>query len=171
MPWRGSDGSVGGGSYESWVERSIREAQERGEFDDLPLAGKPLPEGSSDPDWWVRSVIKREQLDITPALPPQFALRKEADNMPDRVKSLRTEQAVRDEVEVFNEKVRAFWRQPQDGPMVVVRTLDVEELVGIWRDYQAAKKQAKPSVSGQQAVDGEDAKRSFFKRLFGSRSR
>jgi hypothetical protein len=30
-------------SWESLSERLIREAQERGEFDDLPLHGKPLP--------------------------------------------------------------------------------------------------------------------------------
>ena len=28
--------------HESWVEKQIREAQERGEFDNLPGAGKPL---------------------------------------------------------------------------------------------------------------------------------
>jgi hypothetical protein len=29
--------------YEDWIERQIREAQERGAFDDLPGAGKPIP--------------------------------------------------------------------------------------------------------------------------------
>jgi hypothetical protein len=28
---------------EDWIERQIREAQERGAFDDLPGAGKPIP--------------------------------------------------------------------------------------------------------------------------------
>ena len=35
----------------------IREVQgERGEFDNLPGAGKPLPglDGTDDPDWWVK---------------------------------------------------------------------------------------------------------------------
>ena len=45
--------------YESLVERRIREAQERGEFDDLPASGKPLEglRGSDDPDWWVRERV------------------------------------------------------------------------------------------------------------------
>ena len=30
--------------FESLVEQRIREAQERGEFDDLPGAGKPIPD-------------------------------------------------------------------------------------------------------------------------------
>ena len=33
--------------YESWIDRQIREAIERGAFDDLPSAGKPL---RLDPD-------------------------------------------------------------------------------------------------------------------------
>jgi hypothetical protein len=32
-----------GATHESLVERVIREARERGEFDDLPLHGKPIP--------------------------------------------------------------------------------------------------------------------------------
>lgn len=28
--------------WESWIDQAIREAQERGEFDDLPGRGKPL---------------------------------------------------------------------------------------------------------------------------------
>jgi hypothetical protein len=31
--------------FESLLDRQIRAAQERGEFDDLPGAGKPLPSG------------------------------------------------------------------------------------------------------------------------------
>jgi len=42
--------------YESWVDKQIREAQERGDFDDLPGAGKPLPHlgDPDDADWWVK---------------------------------------------------------------------------------------------------------------------
>ena len=30
-------------SFTSWIDRQINEAQERGDFDNLPGAGKPLP--------------------------------------------------------------------------------------------------------------------------------
>jgi hypothetical protein len=36
-------------AIETWVERQIREAQERGAFDNLPGAGKPIP-GIAEPD-------------------------------------------------------------------------------------------------------------------------
>ncbi len=47
---------------ESWVDRTIREAIERGEFDDLPGAGKPLPVLAEpyEPNWWVRRWMERE---------------------------------------------------------------------------------------------------------------
>ena len=37
---------------------------EAGEFDDLPGAGKPLPDLSTtyDPSWWVRTWVKRERV-------------------------------------------------------------------------------------------------------------
>ncbi|MBL8926482.1 MAG: DUF1992 domain-containing protein, partial [Pseudonocardia sp.] len=39
--------------HETFVERQIRLAQERGEFDDLPGNGKPLPglDGPDDENW------------------------------------------------------------------------------------------------------------------------
>jgi hypothetical protein len=39
--------------YESWVDRQIREAIERGEFDNLPGQGKPIKglNGRDDENW------------------------------------------------------------------------------------------------------------------------
>ena len=48
------------GWYESVVDRQIREAQERGEFDNLPGAGKPLPRRALSGDAWLRSYLDRE---------------------------------------------------------------------------------------------------------------
>jgi hypothetical protein len=41
---RHADGSTAAGSWGGLVERLIEKAQERGEFDDLPLQGQPLPQ-------------------------------------------------------------------------------------------------------------------------------
>lgn len=47
--------------FESHVDRLIREAAERGDFDDLPGTGKPIPgKGTKDDElWWVRRWLKR----------------------------------------------------------------------------------------------------------------
>jgi hypothetical protein len=51
--------------YESVVERRIREAAERGEFDDLPGEGKPLPDAGRPYDelWWVKAWLERNKLE------------------------------------------------------------------------------------------------------------
>ena len=50
--------------YESWIDRQIREAQERGEFDNLRGAGKPIKGlgGREDENWWIKGLIERENM-------------------------------------------------------------------------------------------------------------
>lgn len=50
--------------YETALDRAIREAAERGEFDNLPGSGKPLPiRHSGDPDWWLKQA-RRARADL-----------------------------------------------------------------------------------------------------------
>src|SRR5205809_31264 len=62
-----------GTSWESWVEAQIRVAMEQGAFDNLPGAGKPLPnlDQEHDPLWWVKQLVQREQISL---LPPALEL-------------------------------------------------------------------------------------------------
>ncbi len=48
------------GEYVGPVERSIRDAIARGEFDNLSGTGKPLPDldRQYDPDWWARRYVE-----------------------------------------------------------------------------------------------------------------
>ena len=45
-----------------YIERKIREAMARGEFDDLPGAGEPIPDLNDDPMWWVKKWVERERI-------------------------------------------------------------------------------------------------------------
>ncbi len=49
--------------FESLADREIRKAMERGEFDDLPGRGEPLPDAGRpyDPMWWVRRWLERNR--------------------------------------------------------------------------------------------------------------
>jgi len=49
--------------FESYAERQIREAMERGDFDDLPGSGQPLGDLSTpyDPNWWAKGFLSRER--------------------------------------------------------------------------------------------------------------
>ena len=131
----GHHGRVTG--YESWAERQVREAIERGEFDNLPGAGRPIPglNGRDDADWWVKGLLEREQLPMP--LPTSLALRKEVIGLPATLADVTDEQTARDIVEELNLRIRHAHRHRVDGPPVVVRTVDVDATLAAWRRNRA----------------------------------
>jgi hypothetical protein len=117
------------------VDAQIRAAEERGEFENLPGKGKPIP-GVGEPDdelWWVKGLIKREGLPTEAMLPPSLRLRKEIEGLPKRIASLRSERAVREHVAELNRQVVEWIRIPV-GPQVPLRPVDVEEIVRLWTE-------------------------------------
>lgn len=118
---------------ESLAEKAIREAIERGEFDNLPGAGKPLNlSRSGDPEWWVKNLVEREG-DVP--LGGAVSLRREADGFPESLSDMPHEAAVRAVLEDFNARVAADWRRPQigRGTPVVARKVDVDAMVERWK--------------------------------------
>lgn len=128
-------------AVQTWVDQAISQAQRQGAFDNLPGAGRPLPDVDtrSDPDWWVRGLLEREQVDLSEALPGVMQLRREKSRFPDSLLDLADEDAVRAHLEDFNERVLADRRRPYAGsgsPPVVGR-VDVEEMLQRWRAARA----------------------------------
>ena len=115
--------------YESWIDRQVREAIERGEFDDLPGAGKPL-QLDDDPDWWVKAKIAREHLE--PLLPTPLALRREVERLPETLAGIPTEAEVREIVADLNARIRESYLRPHDGPKIVVGLVDADAAVARW---------------------------------------
>ena len=116
--------------YESWIDRQIREAQERGAFDNLPGAGRPL-HLDDDPDWWIKAKIKRENLE--PALPGPVLLRREVENVQDALADVAEEATARAILEALNDRIRAYYARPATGPFVPVRLVDVQVELDRWR--------------------------------------
>src|SRR3954449_4115018 len=83
----------------AYVEVAIQQAIRRGEFDNLPGAGKPLPGLGTqhDPDWWIKRKIQTEKL--TGLGPPALTLRVESAELPERLDELSREGDVREVVE------------------------------------------------------------------------
>ena len=135
-----------GMSFETWVDHQISQSIARGEFDHLAGAGKPLRGLERDEtayDWAVAKA-RREGVETAAMLPPGLGLRRERDELPARMARLATEEQVRALAEDFNDRVRAFWRRPQEGRWSPVPGLaDVEELVTGW---QQARPPAPPPV-------------------------
>ncbi len=86
----------------SSIEEKIRAAIERGEFDNLPGAGKPLPNRDDGPGWWARQLIERmraedaqgeldralvERLDEVWLLPDEAAVRSWVDEINSEISS------------------------------------------------------------------------------------
>lgn len=130
-----------GMSIESWVEHQISQSVERGEFENLPGAGKPLPHRSPDETVydWVIEKARKENLDLFGMLPPGLALRKECEDLPRRAATLPSEAAVRALVEDYNARVQACWRRPQASRWSPVPGLaDVDGIVADWQQSRPA---------------------------------
>ncbi|MEU1482910.1 DUF1992 domain-containing protein [Streptomyces sp. NPDC005752] len=121
-----------GVSFETWVDRQIREAEERGAFADLPGAGKPIPglDRPYDAMWWVKAKMEREGLS---ALPPSLTLRKAAEDARQEVSRARSEAEVRRILAEINVRIREALVRPPQGPPLNLTPFDVEATVEEWR--------------------------------------
>jgi hypothetical protein len=122
-----------GARWESWIDRQIREAEQRGEFDDLPGAGKPIPglDKPFDEMWWVKDKLRREGLSY---MPPSVALRKEVGDALVEASRARSENAVRQIISAINEKIREANRNVIAGPSLMLVPYNVERVVREWRE-------------------------------------
>ena len=129
-----------------WVELQVQQAMRRGEFDDLPGAGKPIPDldAPHDPDWWLKRLIEREH--ITGVLPPALALRTEHARMDETLDHETTPEGVRRVVEDFNARIIEARRQLQGGPPVITPLRDADAEIQVWAERRAAR------VARQKAV-------------------
>ena len=133
-----------------WVDLQVQRAMERGEFDDLPGAGKPLDlPDKHDPDWWVKKLIEREQ--ITGITPAAISLRREDAEMDALLDREATEDGVRRVIEDFNVRVIDARRQLTGGPPVVTKTRDPHAEVEAWRERRAERRRAR---AAQEAPGG-----------------
>lgn len=105
-----------------FVEEQIRLANERGDFDNLPGAGKPIKGLTSqyDPNWWARDFLKR----------------------------LATEDADRQHSAELERKLTRIWgMESADVVRTAVRdlnaeagseTFDVEAVLASWRKFRTS---------------------------------
>ena len=130
-------------SFDSWIDAQIREAAERGLFDDLSGAGKPQASlgDAEDPMWWAKQFLQREQVSY---LPPAVEVRVRAQKLRELLPSLPSERAVREAGEALNADIRRVNRTASDGPPTTQAPLDVDALVAAWRAARAGDGAARP---------------------------
>jgi len=144
-----------------WVDQQIRQAVERGEFDDLPGYGKPI-EGlgpQHDPDWWLKKLVEREHITV---LPPALQIRKDDAELEGLLDQITAEAEVRRELEDFNERVRRARIQPLGGPPMITQERDADAEVDAWRSRRAARVAAQRAAL--EAVAPAKRRRRWFSR-------
>lgn len=126
-----------GVTFETWVDKQIREATERGDFAHLPGAGKPLAHRDQPYDemWWIKEKMSREHLSY---LPPSLALRKDAEDALEAATKAPSEAALRRILTEVNERIRAALRTPLEGPPLNLVPFDIDELAGKWREQHGS---------------------------------
>jgi Domain of unknown function (DUF1992) len=119
-------------SFASWVDQQVAEAEERGAFDNLPGAGKPIPPGGGA-DAWLRDYLRREGVSADELLPTPLRLRKEMERLAGTLAELGSEREVREVVRGLNRRI-VEWRRIPTGPPLFLRLLNEDEMVARWRD-------------------------------------
>ncbi|MGW0823531.1 DnaJ family domain-containing protein [Streptomyces sp. NPDC002845] len=126
-----------GVSFESFVDKQIRDAESRGEFAALPGAGRPLSDTGVPYDelWWIKQKMAREGMSV---LPPTLALRKEAEDALTAAHAAPSERVVRKIITEINAKIRDMMLKPPPGPPLGMKPYEVEEVVREWRERREA---------------------------------
>jgi len=155
----------------AYVETAIQQAIRRGEFDNLPGAGKPLRGlNGHDPDWWIRRKIESEQL--TGLGPPALTLRTEDAALDERLDGMHREQDVRAAIEDFNLRVKEARRQLLGGPPVVTQLRDPDQTVRAWHERRLERAhRATEEQERQRAEEAAPGWRERRRRRRTSRSR
>ncbi len=123
--------------WESWIDKQIRRAQERGEFHELPGAGEPLSDLGKPFDnmRWVKHKLRHEGLSY---MSPSVALRKEAHAALEAASSAASETEVRRLIADINQRIREANRKGIHGPALMLVPIDVERVVREWRRERRA---------------------------------
>jgi hypothetical protein len=129
-----------GTSWETWIDAQIRVAMEKGAFDNLPGAGKPLPnlDQEYDPLWWVKQLVQREQLSM---LPPSLELLRKVEKELATIETLHDEATVRGRVAALNVEIAKVNATVVEGPPTRLGTLNVDQIVARWRRARSANPQ------------------------------
>jgi DnaJ homologue, subfamily C, member 28, conserved domain len=136
-------------SFASWIDQQVNEAAQRGAFDNLPGAGKPIPRRgeADDGQAWLRDYLRREGVSAEELLPAPLRLRKEIERLTATVRDLRSEREVRELVTGLNQRIME-WRLIPVGPPVYLRLVDEETMVARWREARPRPSSQAPAGPG-----------------------
>ena len=124
-------------SWETWIDWQIRVATEDGAFDNLPGAGKPLPNYGPDDNplaRWVKRQVGDEQISV---LPPSLELLRRVESELATIGKLHDEVTVRSRVAALNVEITRVNATVLEGPPTRLGTLNADQVVAQWRKTHA----------------------------------
>lgn len=145
-------------SVEAIARTAVDRAMADGAFDHLAYAGKPLPASvsSTDPDWWTKSLLQREDIHAAEGTGPEALLLRVADARLDgELDTLHSERAVIESIEAFDHRIIEARRQLLGGPPVITPLRDPATEVARWRE-RAAQRRAAHHGADQRSSDQDD---------------
>ncbi|WP_280488077.1 DUF1992 domain-containing protein [Nocardia cyriacigeorgica] len=150
-------------TFESWIDRQVREATERGEFANLEGAGKPIPGAGTvvDENWWLRDYLRREGVRADGMLPESLVLRRDIEQIRETVRELDTEREVRAAVSELNQRIVRWIRVPTP-PQVPIAPVDADEILEWWRTERTPP--PRPQVPRAGPAANRPAKRRWWQR-------
>lgn len=139
-------------TFTSWIDQQISAAAERGAFDDLPGAGKPLPKRTEDAGQaWLRDYMRRENVPAEALLPTPLRLRRQVQRLTETVQDFRCEADVREAVAELNRQITE-WRRIPLGPPVFLPLVNEDDMAARWRNTRPTATPA--AVASPAAVTG-----------------
>jgi hypothetical protein len=155
-------------TFTSWIDQQINAAAERGAFDNLPGAGKPLPKRTEDAGQaWLRDYMRRENVPAEDLLPTPLRLRKQVQRLTETVQDFRSEADVREAVAELNRQITE-WRRIPLGPPVFLPLVDEDDMAARWQDTRPAAPPTvpvpSPAVSSPEAGPSRRRRRRLTRR-------
>jgi hypothetical protein len=154
-------------TFTSWIDQQISAAAERGAFDNLPGAGKPLPKRTEDAGQaWLRDYMRRENVPAEDLLPTPLRLRKQVQRLTETIGDFRSEADLREAVAELNRQI-IEWRRIPLGPPVFLPLVDQDDMAARWRDTRPGA--LPPAAPASPPAAGPPRRR--WRRLIRRRSR
>ncbi|WP_426574809.1 DUF1992 domain-containing protein [Aquihabitans sp. McL0605] len=129
-------------TFETWVDRQIRDGAAKGAFDDLPRGPIELAD-QHDADWWIKRKIRDEGLEV---LPPSLILRRDIERAVGDAREAPTEDEARLRIEAVNDRIRTANRVAVAGPPITLVAHPVDEFLDRWRTDHPADLTSAPSA-------------------------
>lgn len=114
--------------WQTWIDRQIDQARERGEFDGLAGTGQPIADLDRPRDelWWVREKLKREKVEH---LPPTLAILRDRDRAVEQALGAATDDEARAIVEAMNDRIRYENSHVVTGPPSTAVPIDLDRIL------------------------------------------